>query len=135
MKGLQDRLDDIQAAGGTLVAISPELPDVSRDTIARNELRFEVLSDLGNRVASSYGLDFVLDESLRPIYKSWGADVAARNGDDTYRLPMPATFIVAPDGSIAEAFVDADYTRRLEPDRIVAVLRELRDVRPRAAAR
>ena len=78
----------------TLVAISPELQDVSQDTITRNGLRFEVLSDSGNRVACEYGLDFVLDASLRPIYKAWGADVALRNGDDTYRLPMPATFVV-----------------------------------------
>jgi peroxiredoxin len=125
LKALQDRLSEIQAAGGTLVAISPELPDVSQDTITRNGLRFEVLSDSGNRVASEYGLDFVLDASLRPIYKAWGADVALRNGDDTYRLPMPATFVVGADGTIAEAFVDADYTRRLEPDRILEVLRGL----------
>jgi LAO/AO transport system kinase len=125
LKGLQDRLADIQAAGGTLVAISPELPEISQDTVARNGLRFEVLSDLGNRVAAAYGLDFVLDADLRPIYRNWGADVAARNGDDSYRLPMPATFVVETGGRIAEAFVDVDYTRRLEPDRIVAVLRGL----------
>jgi peroxiredoxin len=130
---LQERLAEIQAAGGALVAISPELPDVSQDTIARNGLRFEVLSDSGNRVASDYGLDFVLDASLRPIYKDWGADVAARNGDDTYRLPMPATFVVDGGGTIAEAFVDADYTRRLEPERILTVLRELGRWRAAAA--
>jgi LAO/AO transport system kinase len=133
LKGLQDRLEDIQAAGGVLVAISPERPDVSQDTIARNGLRFEVLSDAGNRVASDYGLDFVLDADLRPIYRAWGADVAARNGDETYRLPMPATFVIDTDGTIAEHFVDVDYTRRLEPDRIIAVLRELR-ARARHAA-
>jgi peroxiredoxin len=133
LKGLQQRLDEIQDAGGTLVAVSPELPDVSQDTIARNGLRFEVLSDLGNRVASEYGLDFVLDAELRPIYKAWGADVAARNGDESYRLPMPATFVIDANGTIAESFVDVDYTRRLEPDRIIAVLRELRARRPQAA--
>jgi LAO/AO transport system kinase len=134
LKGLQERLADIQAAGGALVAISPELPDVSQDTIARNGLRFEVLSDLGNRVASEYGLDFVLDAELRPIYQSWGADIAARNGDDSYRLPMPATFVIEVDGTIAESFVDVDYTRRLEPDRIIAVLSGLQARRPRTAA-
>ena len=133
LKGLQDRLADIQAAGGVLVAISPERPDVSQDTIARNGLRFEVLSDLGNRVATAYGLDFVLDADLRPIYQAWGADVAARNGDETYRLPMPATFVIDTDGTIAESFVDVDYTRRLEPDRIIAVLHELRARAPQTA--
>jgi peroxiredoxin len=133
LTALQERLADIRDAGGDLVAISPELPEVSTDTVTRNGLSFEVLSDPGNRVASEYGLDFVLDASLRPIYAAWGADVAARNGDETYRLPMPATFVIAADGTIVEAFVDVDYTKRLEPDRIVDALRSL-ERRPAAAA-
>ena len=135
LKGLQDRLADIEAAGGRLLAISPELPEVAQDTVTRNGLRFEVLSDLGNHLASRYGLDFVLDAALRPIYEAWGADVAARNGDDSYRLPMPATFVIAGDGTIVEAFVDVDYTRRLEPDRIIAALWKVEAARPLAANR
>jgi peroxiredoxin len=135
LTALQERLADIRDAGGDLIAISPELPEVSTDTVTRNGLSFEVLSDPGNRVAADYGLDFVLDASLRPIYAGWGADVAARNGDDTYRLPMPATFVIAGDGTIVEAFVDVDYTKRLEPDRIIESLRTLQRQPAAAGAR
>jgi peroxiredoxin len=79
-----------------------------------------VLSDVDNEVAKKFGLVFKLPEELKDIYRSFGFDLEKSNGNDTWELPIPATYIVSPDGIIEYAFVDADYTKRLEPDTILA---------------
>ena len=58
---------------------------------------------------------FKLDEQLLPLYKKFGINLPEHNADESYELPMPATFVVSPDRTIQFAFVDADYTHRLEP--------------------
>ena len=120
---MQLALPEIEALGAQLVTVSPELPDKSLTTAERNDLAFEVLSDVGNKVAREFGLVFSLAEKLRPIYASFGIDIPAYNGDDTFELPMPATYVIDTDGTILHAFVDTDYTKRLEPAEIVEILK------------
>jgi peroxiredoxin len=91
-------------------------------TAERHRLRIDILSDAGNRVAERLGLVFELPEAMRPIYQGLGIDLPAYNGDDSFKLPVPATYIVRQDGVIAHAFVNADYTQRMEPAEIVARL-------------
>ena len=67
-------------------------------------------------------LVFELPEVLRPIYQDLGIDIPAYNGDDSFMLPVPATYIVRQDGIVAHAFVNADYTQRMEPAEIVSRL-------------
>ena len=130
LAALQDALPEIAAAGASLVAISPELPDHTLTTAQKNALAFEVLSDRGNTVARQFGLVFQFSPELRDLYKNgFKNDLAARNGMETYELPIPGTFIISRDGIIRLAFVDADYTKRLEPADIVQTLRTL----PRAS--
>ena len=122
LRALQAALPEIQAKGATLVAISPETPDTSLSTKERNELSFEVLSDRGNALARQLGLVFTLPESLRPIYRNFGIDIPAHNGDDTFELPLPATYVVSTDGTIIYSFANADYTQRLDPAEIIKAL-------------
>lgn len=88
-----------------------------------NELNFSVLSGVGNRIARQYGLVFTLSDELKPVYEKFGLDIPVRNGDDSWELPFPATFVIQRDGSVSLAFVNADYTQRLEPQVIVDHLR------------
>ena len=126
LKALQSVNAEIEALGARLVAISPQVPDESLSTAEKNRLEFEVLSDVDSKVADQYGLTFSLDEDLRPIYKNWGADVAAVNDDPDCKLPLPATYVISQDGKIVHSFVEEDYTERLEPDAILNALRDLR---------
>ncbi len=123
LRALQLRLAEIKQAGATLVAISPQTPDNSLSTVEKNELSFEVLSDVGNKVAHEFGLTFTVAEPLRPIYQSFGINLPASNGDESYQLPIPATYIVAQDGVIIHSFVDSDYRNRLEPQIILDILK------------
>lgn len=121
-KALNDILPQIKKAGASLVGISPELPDNSLNTAQQNKLEFEVLSDVGNIVASNYGLVMTIPSCLQPLYLEWGLDVPTVNGDDTWELPIPATYIINEDGMIEFAYVDVDYTKRMEPKDIIKVL-------------
>ena len=124
LRALQQWLPEIKAYGGTLVAISPQTPDNSLSTIEKNELTFEVLSDVGNLIAHKFGLVFIVPEALRPIYQEFGIDLPKTNGDETFELPIPATYVVNSDGVIIDAFVNADYTERQDPEEIINILKE-----------
>jgi peroxiredoxin len=123
---LQLELNRIKELGASLVAVSPETPDNALSTTEKNELAFEVLSDVGNRVAQQFGIVFQLPLDLRPIYAVFGIDLTKSNGDDTFELPIPATYIIGTDQKIRKAFVDSDYTKRLDPGEIIAVLKRMR---------
>ncbi|MEO1093361.1 MAG: peroxiredoxin-like family protein [Cyanobacteria bacterium J06638_28] len=125
LRALQSVLPELTALGANLVTISPETPDNSLSTQEKNDLTFQVLSDVGNQVARSFGLVFTLAETLRPLYNNFGIDLPAHNGDDTFELPIPATYIVRPDGTIAHASINADYTQRMDPQEILEALKTL----------
>ncbi len=125
LRALQAKLPEIEAAGATLVAVSPQTPDASLSTAEKLDLAFPVLSDGGNQVAESFGLVFTLPEALRDVYAGFGLDLPAANGDDTFTLPIPATYVIGVDGTIAWRFADADYTKRAEPDDVLAALAAL----------
>ena len=125
LRALQAALPDITAAGATLVAISPQLPDNSLSTAEKLELAFPVLSDVGNVVAREYGLVFSLPEDLRSVYDGFGIDLPAANGDQTFELPVPATFVIGRDGSVAWRFVDPDYTHRGDPADVITAIKAL----------
>lgn len=125
MKALVDALPEIHARGAHLVGMSPETPEKTVETGSKNGANFDILSDLGNRVSSVLGLVFELPESLRPLYQQFGIDIPAFNGDTTFKLPLPATYIVRKDGMVAYGFAKADYTLRMEPSAILDQLEAL----------
>jgi len=90
-------------------------------------LAYEMLRDFGNPVAERYGLVFTLPDDLREIYLGFGIDLARSNGDGTWRLPVPARFVIDRHGIIRAVDADPDYTRRSEPARTVEVLEGLRE--------
>jgi peroxiredoxin len=124
-KALHDKLAEMQTLGATLVGISPETQAVSQQTLQDHQLEFEVLSDVGNLVAREYGLVMVVDEAIRPYYEQWGIDIPSANGDETFELPVPATYVIDQAGVIRAAHVDKDYTKRMEPADIIAALKAL----------
>ena len=122
LAALQAVLPEIKASGASLIAITPETPDNSVTTAEKNDLSFEILSDQGNAVAKQFGLEFVIPEKLRPIYEAFGLDIPAFNGDASFTLPLPATYVVGIDGKVIYQFADADYSRRAEPNDLLKAL-------------
>ena len=124
-KSLHDILPQIKQLGATLIGISPELPDNSLDTIEKHNLQFEVLSDIGNKIADQYGLVMNVPEVIRPLYLEWGLDLPKFNGEGTWELPIPATYVISRNGKIVSAYVNKNYTERMEPADIIKALETL----------
>ncbi|AFM05826.1 Peroxiredoxin [Bernardetia litoralis DSM 6794] len=120
----QDILPEIQAENIEFLAISPELPDSTLSTKDKNALEFEVLSDLGNKVAQEYGIVFPLDKSLREGYKNMGLE--EYNGDASYTLPLAATYIINSKNEIVYAFLEADYRKRAEPRDVLQKVKDMK---------
>ena len=97
-----------------------------RETEDPKPFAFEMLRDFGNQVAERYGLVFALPDDLREIYLKFGIDLARGNGDGTWRLPVPARFVIDRGSVIRAVDADPDYTRRSEPAQTLEVLRGLR---------
>ena len=122
LRALQSCLPEIKHYGGSLVAISPELPDQSLSTHEKLNLGFDVLSDQDNVVARRFGLVYQVSDAARQRLLALGRDLVAHNGNQTWELPITATYVVNPSGAIVFDHVDADYRDRLDPGLIVEAL-------------
>src|SRR5271155_3233943 len=124
LRGFQQVLPTMQELGATLIAISPEKPDHGIVTAEKNNLTFPVLSDFGNKVARQFGIVFQVGEELKEFSKNvFKNDIALRNGEDSYELPVPATFVIDTTGVVRFAHIDVDYMMgRAEPEAVVAAL-------------
>jgi peroxiredoxin len=118
----QRALPALTEAGGRLIAISPQTPDASLSLVEKHSLTFDVLSDAGNAVARKFGLVHEFPPDLRSAYASFGIDLAAINGDNSWELPIPATFIIGRNGRIWLVHAETDYRRRLAPEIIVEAI-------------
>ncbi|TMS81148.1 peroxiredoxin-like family protein [Pseudoalteromonas sp. S554] len=122
LKALNDFLPQFKTKSAQLVAISPQLPDQTLTTAQKNELEFDVLSDIGNKVAQQFGLLFTLDKRIQELYTGFGIDFEHTYGDKTYQLPLPATYVINQEGVITYAFLNEDYTLRAEPCDVMTAL-------------
>src|SRR5262249_25998080 len=100
LDALQDVYSDIKALGASLIVISPERPGRLAAMAARLKLTFPILWDEKSRVAQSFGLAFTLPDELKQVYLGFGNDLAVANGDPSWRLPVPARFVVDRDGIV-----------------------------------
>ncbi|KAK2606206.1 hypothetical protein QQS21_003377 [Conoideocrella luteorostrata] len=115
LRAFQLRLPEIEAMGANFVAVSPELPDSSLSSIEKDELKFPVLSDIGLKLARELGIVWKQPETLRVIFDTFGTDLKARNGDDSFELPIPTTILVDQSAIVRNVHANPDYFKRLEP--------------------
>lgn len=116
---------DIEAAGASLVAISPQQLKYSRQVAKKHGLSFPILTDSDNEVATKFGLTHSLPDDLKTLYDGFGIDLVRFNGNDLWTLPLPARFIIDGGGIIRDVAVDPDYTKRPEPSEIAAIVNSL----------
>jgi peroxiredoxin len=122
LAALQQIHQQIALAGASLVAISPQTQKHSYMTRDMHRLRFPVLSDSGNQVARQFGLVYRLSPELQAMYESIMTKLPGYNGDQSWELPLAATYIVRRDGTISFAGVDTDWRQRAEPEKILETL-------------
>ena len=118
-------LPEIELLSASLIVLSPQLQEFTKPGAERHKLTFPILTDHDNKVGEAYGLAFHLPDDLIEVYKANGIDLSRHDGDDSWRLSMPARIVIRRDGIVAAAEADPDYTRRPEPETTLAVLRGL----------
>jgi len=122
MEAMNLILPEIEQAGATLVAISPQTVQQSFFMRDQHKLRFPLLSDAGNKVAREFGLTYNIPGEQKAIYQRAFVNLPFVNGDDSWELPIPATYIIDRDGMVVYASANEDYTERPEPEEILRAL-------------
>ena len=116
----------IREAGAELVAISPQTIQHAFFMADQHHLRFPLLSDSHNELARQFGLVYRVPDEQQALYRRTFVNLPLANGDDSWELPIPATFVVNQDGTISSADANPDYTARPEPLEILARLEDER---------
>lgn len=131
LTALEQARSEIEARGASLVAISQQSAANSRKSQRQSGLGFPILGDHAGKLAAQFNLRWTLPEYLRVAHRMLGAALPQFNGEESWTLPMNARYVIAQDGTIVYAEVNADYARRPEPSAIFPVLERL--ARRRAA--
>jgi len=125
LKALEAALPDIRAAGGQLVALTPDTGRHLAATKRVHGLSYEILSDVDGAVGLQFGVLFRAPDAYRQVLAGFGVDLAERHGNESWFIPMPASFVVDRSGVVRYAFVDVDFTHRANPEAIVRALRTI----------
>jgi peroxiredoxin len=128
LEAWQQAYPAVREKGALLVAISPQLPRHNDFTVQQHRLTFPVLSDAGADLAAQFGITYQVPEPLQQHYRSILVNIpfingsSGAHGETTWRLPLPATFVIASSGEILFAEAYADHRVRPDPADVLAVL-------------
>ena len=122
-KTLAQAYPRIKQAGGKIVAVMPDRQQYTAQMIEDLDLPFPILTDLDNGYAMSLDLAIWLGAELRDFFGSRGHDLPGYQGNDSWIVPIPATFVVGTDGCVRARFIDPDYRRELEIDKLLSAFR------------
>ncbi|MEM1321159.1 MAG: peroxiredoxin-like family protein [Bacteroidota bacterium] len=126
LANLKKYVSEIEAAGATLLGISPELPQFLKKITTTQKLNFNLLHDNRNALAAQFGLKFFYPDDLKALYQDkFNINLEVQQGNDEWALPMPARFIIDPTGTIQYAESHPDYRNRPNPDELMEVLKNL----------
>ena len=113
-------MPEIRAAGASVIGIHP---DSTPMTLPEDVEGFELAQDPDQQVIRDYRVQFRMPSNLQALYLgSLDFDLAKRNADGSWDLPVPGTFVIGRDGIIRERHVTADFTQRMEPEDVLAAL-------------
>ncbi len=122
---MQRSLEDFRKHKGQLIAISPLIMENAVALKEKLAITFPMTIDRGNNASRQFGLTYTLSDSVRPVYEGFGINITEANGDDSFELPIPATYLIDADGTARLAYINADHTRRLDPEDIITALESL----------
>jgi len=122
MEAMNLVLPQIEQAGASFVAISPQTVKQSFFMHDQHKLRFPLLSDAGNKIARQFGLTYRVPAPQEAVYRRAFVNLPFTNGDDSWELPIPATYILDRDGTVLYASANEDYTERPEPAEILGII-------------
>jgi peroxiredoxin len=121
--------DEVRALGARLVSIMPDTATYTDDYARQNRLPFPILSDMDLGYSLSLGLVFWVGPEIQRLYSELGVELERYQGNGGHFLPMGAKFIVGQDGLVKARQVNIEFRERMEPQAVLAVLRDLQGSR------
>ncbi|HEY1985476.1 MAG TPA: peroxiredoxin-like family protein [Terracidiphilus sp.] len=112
----RDLYGKVRERGALMVAVGPQTARQSDFMAGQHGLPFPVLFDPGNTVAEQFRLVYTVPDYLRTYYRSIMVNVPFVNGDESWRLPLPATYVISREGRVVFAEAHADFRVRPEPE-------------------
>lgn len=125
LAALEEVLPRIEAAGATLVGVTPETGGLALEARRRLDLHYDVLCDVDNAVGLQFGVVFRAPDGYRRMLEKFSIDLGVRQGNAAWLLPMPALFVADRAGVLRHVHVSGDILDRAEPETIVRVLQGL----------
>jgi peroxiredoxin len=110
----------LRERGALMVAIGPQTERQNDFMVAQHGLPFAVLADPGCTLAEKFGVAYTVPESMREYYQSILINIPFVNGDESWRMPLPATYVINPAGRVVFAEAHADFRVRAEPEEALA---------------
>ena len=122
-RALAEAQEMIASDGAHLAAVMPERQQFAAAFKAEGEVRYPVLTDIDNGYALSLNLAVWVGEEMQQILQSGGRRVPDYQGNETWVMPIPATFVIARDGVVTARFIDPDYRNRMTIADLIAALK------------
>jgi peroxiredoxin len=116
LEAWRDLYEQLRERGALMVAIGPQTEQQNDFMVSQHELPFAVLRDPGCALAEKFGVATTVPEYLREYYLSILINVPFVNGEASWRLPLPATYVISPAGRVVFAEAHADFRVRPEPE-------------------
>jgi len=123
LEAMNRLVSEIEEVGASLIAISPQTVQQSFFMADQHQLQFPLLSDVGNDVARQFGLVYRVPDFQQAVYRRAFVNLPLANGDESWELPIPATYIIERDSTVLYASSNPDYTERPEPGEILTAVK------------
>jgi peroxiredoxin len=112
----------IAAEGGQIVAIMPDRQKFVADFKSQSNVPFPILTDMDNGYALSLNLTIWVGAEMQKMMEG-RQDLPTFQGNSSWMLPIPATFVVGRDGTIKARFMDPDYRKPMAFADVLTALR------------
>ncbi|MBS3732558.1 MAG: redoxin domain-containing protein [Desulfobacterales bacterium] len=126
LEALEAAHQQIKEAGASLIMISSQSAEASRQFAEKKGLTMELLVDSANQVAAKYGLVYTVPDDLKKVYQQFGIHVNKNNDDGSWDLPVSARYIIDTHRTIRYAELSADYTVRPDPAHTLEALKDMK---------
>ena len=125
-KALAQAQTEIEGEGCQIVAIMPDRQQFAEKFKSESKARFPILTDMDNGYALSLNLVIWIGAEMERMISAAGRDIPSYQGNRSWMLPIPATFVVGTDGKVKARFVDPDYRKRMAIEHMIEALRNAR---------
>ena len=125
MSQIQDSLQMILDAGASVIAITPEMGEKIEKTMEKSDATFSIIYDENHRIMDKYRVTFKLSGWKRFIYGIAGININKASGNKDSALLVPATYIIAQDGTVFSLHFNEYYSERMTVKDMLTALEEL----------